>query len=222
MAYPLFLLANFLLFVRPGEIAPALQGVPWYQALLGATILASLQPLQNQFSRRALFQQPTNLCVLGVVAGVALSHLSLMYFYGLRTGVVAVAKVAVYYFLLVSLVTTPRRMRQFLMCTAVAASVMIGFSVRDFLQFVNDWDGNPTLSEALEHDAYLALGEQPILRHVVEQHTSEVTASGDVVTVFRMRGLGMFADPNDVSLLIVVTSIICVYFLTDRSLRTTR
>ncbi|MGD9858036.1 MAG: O-antigen ligase family protein, partial [Planctomycetaceae bacterium] len=162
--------------------------------------------------------QPTNLCVMGMIAGVALSHLSSMYLFGLRTGVMGMLKVALYYLLLVSLVNTPQRLRRFLICTALSASVMIAYSVRDYVDFVSVWDGNPTLAEALLHDAHLKEGEERILRHVVEQHTSAVSDAGDVASVYRMRGLGIFNDPNDVALLIVVTSIIGLYFLTDRKL----
>ncbi len=222
MAYVLFLLANFVLFVRPGEISPVLQMVPWYQLLIVGALVSAGRPLQAQLSRRFLIQQPVNLCVLGVIVGVAMSHLSFMYFYGFRTGVLGMLKVAVYYLLLVSLINTPRRMRQFLMCTAISASVMIAYSVKDYSDFVGTWDGSPALQEAMRHDSFLPDGEQPILRHVVESHTSQVSDTGEVAYVYRMRGLGIFNDPNDVALLIVITSIISVFFLTDRGLGAVR
>lgn len=222
MSFLLFLLANLALFVRPGEISPLFEGIPLYQGLIVATVVLAAPRLQNQLSRRVFLQQPTNLCVLGVIVGVACSHLSSLYLYGLRTGVTGMLKVAVYYLLLVSLVTTTARMRRFLMCTALSASVMIAWSLRDFVDFVGVWDGNPALTEALQHDANLAEGEERLLQHVVEQHTSEVSSTGQVVTVYRMRGLGIFNDPNDVALLIVVTSIISAYFLSDRTLGAVR
>lgn len=216
MAYLLFLLSNFVLFIRPSEISPLFQGVQLYLYLIIATIICAARPLQNQLRRRVFIQQPTNLCVIGVLVAVALSHLSLMYFYGLRTGVYAVSKTVAYYLVLVALVNTPARMRGFLMCTALSASVMIAYSVNDYFAFVGEWDGNPMLYEAMLHDGDLAVDEDPLLRHVVEVNYDNPTVTNDAVYDYRMRGLGIFHDPNDVAILIVVVSLISLYFLTDK------
>ncbi|MEZ6146011.1 MAG: O-antigen ligase domain-containing protein [Planctomycetaceae bacterium] len=218
MAYVLFLLANFALFVRPSELSPMLEGVQLYLFLIIGAVICAARPLQNQLARKVFIQQPINLCVVGVLVGVAMSHLSLMYLYGLRTGVIAMSKTVVYYLLLVALVNTPQRLRRFLMCTAISASVMIAFSVKDYFQFVGTWDGNPELYSAMLHDGDLPPGEEKILRHVVELNMNDTTDTNQHVYVFRMRGFGIFNDPNDVAILIVVVSLICHFFLTDKAL----
>ena len=218
MAYLLYLLSNFALFVRPSEISPLFQGVQLYLYLIIATVICAARPLQNQLTRKVFIQQPINFCVIGVLVGVALSHLSLMYLYGLQTGVIGMLKTVVYYLLLVALVNTPLRMRRFLMCTAISASVMIAFSVRDYFNFVGTWDGNPKLYEAMLHDGDIIGDEEPLLRHVVELNMNDTTDTNFHVYVFRMRGLGIFNDPNDVAILIVVVSLISLFFLTDKQM----
>lgn len=217
MAYVLFLLANAALFVRPGELIPALEGVKLYLMLIVAALLCAVRPLQNQVRWRTLVQQPANLCVLGVLLGVILSHMSIAYLGGLLLGVWEFGKVILYYLLLVALINTPRRMRTFLMTTAIAATVMVAFSVDSYRDFVDHWRGHPGLYQALEEDQIRdRRGEPEQLEHVVEMHGE--TVEGEAIYVFRMRGLGMFHDPNDVSLLIAVILFICTYFLTDRAL----
>ena len=51
------------------------------------------------------------------------------------------------------------------------------------------------------------------------QHTAEnygTSSSGYDLRIRRMRGTGIFSDPNDISLLIVLTGVICSSFLTNK------
>ena len=217
MAYVLFLLANVAMFIRPGELVPDLEPLKLYLLLVIATLICAVRPLQNQIRWRTLMQQPANLCVLGVLAGIVLSHLSIAYLGGLVLGVWDFGKVVLYYLLLVALVNTPQRMRTFLATAAVAATVMVAASINSYRDFVDHWSGNPGLYQAIEEDQIRdRRGERELLAHVVEMHGE--TVEGEAMYVFRMRGMGMFHDPNDVSLLIAVVVFISVYFLSDRPL----
>jgi hypothetical protein len=147
--------------------------------------------------------------------------LSIAYFGGLVMGVWEFGKVVLYYLLLVALINTPRRLRTFLVTTAIAATVMVAVSINSYRDFVDQWSGNAGLYQALEEDRIRdQRGEPELLAHVVEMHGE--TVEGEAKFVFRMRGLGMFHDPNDVSQLIVAVIFISLYFLTDRSLGTIR
>lgn len=217
MAYFLFLLANAALFIRPGELIPALDGAPVYLWLIVAAIVAALGPLQHQLRWETMVRQPTNLCVVGILVGVVLSHASIMYFGGLVTGAVEMSKLLLYYLLLVGLVTTPSRFRTFLTTTALASTLMVGFSVDSYFDFLSEWEGSASLASAREEDrARTAAGQAPVLPHVVERHGE--TIEGNRGYTFRMRGLGIFNDPNDVSLLIAVTLMISAYFFGDRDM----
>lgn len=220
MAYLLFLMANAALFVRPAELLPALGNAPIYLALIVSAVLCNLPGLQNQLRKRTLIQQPINLCVLGVVVAVPVSHLlSKFYLGGAYHGFVEMAKIAVYYLMLVATINTPQRLRHLMLVTAVCGTVVVGASVLDFERFKSRWQGTDEVYEQLQKDKLLPVEEQ-VLKHVVETHGTDLL--GNDKLVFRMRGLGIFNDPNDVSLLIAVVAIFCVYFLSDRSLSAAR
>lgn len=218
MAYLLFLLANAALFVRPAELMPALGNAPIYLALIGSSILCNLPGLQNQLRTRTLLQQPANLCLLGVVAAVPVSHvLSDMNLSAAYHGFVGMAKIAAYYLMLVSVVNTPQRLRQLMQVTAICSTILVAVSIRDFQNFTAAWSGAAPdlIFEVMDEDNHRS-PDQKILRHVVETHGADL--AGNTQFVFRMRGLGIFNDPNDVALLIAITAVICVYFLTDKQL----
>jgi hypothetical protein len=220
VAYLLFLLANAALFIRPAELFPALGNVQVYLALIATAALCNLRGLDNQWRMRTLIQQPLNLCVLGViVATPASTLLATMNFSVAGKGFIEMVKVGVYYLMLTSLINTPQRMRQFLMTTALCCTVMVVASILDFQAFKAKWEFNPELYEQLQLDKTVNF-EDRVIRHAVDIHGADVL--GNPLFVFRMRGLGIFNDPNDVALLIGVALVICVYFLTDRSLSLAR
>ncbi len=216
MSYILFLLATAALLVRPSELIPSLAGMPIYLMLTVSAMACNLPGLHNQVRLRTLFQQPVNLCVLGVMAAVPISLImSMMYLGGAYHGLLFMLKAACYYLMLVSVINTPRRLRHFLMLVAISGTTLVGASTLDFLAFKSKWEDNSDLPIQIEKDKLLP-EEQRVLHHVVEVDGYDLL--GDVTYRFRMRGFGIFHDPNDVSLLIAVTVIICMYFLTDTRL----
>jgi hypothetical protein len=222
VAYLLFILANAALFVRPAELLPALGDLPIYLALIGSAILCNLQGLQTQVCKRTLLQQPVNLCVLGMCLAVPVSHLaSSMYLAGAYHGFVAMFKVVLYYLMLVSVINTPQRLRQFMQVTALCGTIVVGASILDFQSFKARWGGvgETELFQIMQED-YFRDQDDKVLKHVVETYGSDNI--GNTQMVFRMRGLGIFNDPNDVALLIAVSAVICVYFFADRELGAVR
>lgn len=213
MAYVFFLLANAALYIRPSELFPALGNVQIYLALILATMICSIRQLHNQVSIRTLIQQPINLCVLGVTVATATSHLSVGYIGGAFKSFEMMAKVSLYYLTLVSVINTPQRLRGFLLNCVGCSVFMIGYCVIDYHKFVQDWSGRSDLWEVKNREQELPDGEPRLLRHVPEN--DEVSAEGDVAWYFRLCGLGIFHDPNDMAQLIVMTSILCLYFMTD-------
>ncbi len=213
MAYLLFLLANAALYIRPSELFPALGDVQIYLALIVGAILCSVRQIHNQVAIRTLIQQPINLCVIGVTLATATSHLSLGYVGGAVKSFPVMAKVCLYYLTLVAVINTPQRLRGFLLNCVGCSIFMIGYCVLDYHQFVEDWGGRPDLWEVKNQERDLADHEPRQLRHVPEN--DEVSATGDYVWFFRLCGLGIFHDPNDMAQLIVMTGILCVYFMTD-------
>jgi hypothetical protein len=214
MAYILFLMANAALFLRPAEIFASLGDVQLYLYLITAAMLCSWRQIQNQLTLRTLVQQPVNLCVVLVTLAVGLSHLSTGYLGGALNGLNTMVKVMLYYMTLVSVINSPQRLRGFLTTTAIAATVMISLSINDYYKFVDEWSGRDDLELVREEETALFETDAPRrLRHVVDR--GEINESGQQEWVFRITGLGMFHDPNDFALVLTLTSILSVYFLTD-------
>ena len=213
LAYGLFLLATAALYIRPSELFPSLGNVQFYLVLILAAMVCSIRQLHNQLRLRTLAQQPINLCVLGVTIATATSHLSLGYLGGAMNSFEMMAKVCLYYMTLVATVNTPQRLRGFLLNCVGCSIFMIAYSIVDYHQFVEDWSGRADIWEVKNQDRDLAPGEPSQLRHSPEG--DEVNAAGDIHWYFRLCGLGIFHDPNDMAQLIVMTAILCLYFMTD-------
>lgn len=191
--YLCFLLVNAAVFLRVSEMFESLEGTPVYEVLIVSCLLLSLNRLRDQARPRALYQQPITVCVLGMGVSIILSHLSHAYFSGAIESGTLFFKVTLYYLLLVSLVTTPARFRGFLLSTAACAFIMITLCVIDYLGWI----------------------DLAFVKHI-EDLNGVITDLGKQEIVLRMRGTGLFQDPNDISLLIMATLMICAYFLDDR------
>lgn len=216
MAYLLFLLANAALYIRPSELLPALGDVQVYLYLIVGSMLVGVRALHNQVSLKTLVQQPINLCVIGVTFACATSHLSVGYIGGAVASFTMMAKVCLYYLMLVATVNTPERLRTFLLTSTACSIFMIGYSITDYHKFVDEYGGRPDIWEIKNRERELKPGEKSELRHVPENDL--VNIEGEQDWYFRMCGLGIFHDPNDMAQLIVMTAILCLYFMTDPKL----
>ncbi len=61
---------------------------------------------------------------------------------------------------------------------------------------------------------YLGIVDLPFIKHAEESYGQEL--DGNDIRIARMNGTGIFSDPNDISLLITATGILCLSFLTDK------
>jgi hypothetical protein len=215
MAYLLFLLANAALFVRPAELFPAFGDVQLYLYLIVAAIACGLTGIENQLRPATLIQQPINLCMVLLTLSVATSHLSTGGVGLAANGVYGMVKVLLYYLMLVSVVNSTQRLRQFLMVTALCSSAMILLSVMDYHKFVAEWQGRSDLFEVREKERDLPDSAPKQLRHSTDLDGS--APDGSPAWVFRLCGLGMFHDPNDLASLAVVTAVMCLCFAMDRN-----
>lgn len=190
-AYYLFLMVNITLFLRPAELIPALANLPIYEVLIMSSFFLSLDQIKRTLQLPILKRQPITLCVIGILVAVALSHAAHMYFYGIRMSTVAFLKTLIYYILLVSIIDSPKRLKGLLKTVAIASSIMILLCVID----------------------YSGLFDFEFIKHVSDR--DGVSDAGETIRVFRMRGTGIFQDPNDLAVLIVTTGILCLYFFND-------
>ena len=192
LAFLLFLLTTATLFLRPAELFIWLEGAPIYEALILGTFALTFQSFLAHFRQFMLVRQPITLCVLGVFAAIALSHFQYIYVGGVIDSGTLFLKTLIYFGLLVTVVNTPERLKTFLLTVAICASTMVTLCVLDFheiydFEFIEHLDDNDGYDEDEE----------------------------TVTTVRRMRGTGIFMDPNDMSKVICATGVLCAFFLTD-------
>jgi putative inorganic carbon (hco3(-)) transporter len=192
MEFILFILVNATLFIRPAEVVPALTGLPIYNVLISICLMASFPRIFDQLTGRSLFESPISACVLGLLAAVMLSHLSHLNFSGLLEGGSEFAKIILYYLLMVSVVDSPARLRRFLW-------LLVGFTV---------------VLTVLALLQYHDLIDVPSLQSVGDQEVD--AATGEEYTVLRLCSTGIYNDPNDLCLILLVTMGICLYGLGDR------
>ncbi len=191
IAFILFLLVNATLFIRPAELIPGLAPMPIYEGFILATAVFSLGAMRDRFRWSTLKRQPISLCTVGMLAAIVMSHLVHLYMFGIKESAIAFFKTLIYFALLISIIDTPQRLRMFVKAVAVFASVMVSLCVID----------------------YLGMVDFQFIEHIADRDGTTLT--GDVHRVFRMRGTGIFHDPNDISILIVAAGVLCAYFLLE-------
>jgi O-antigen ligase len=180
----LFLLVNATLFIRPAEIIPALNAWPIYNYVILANLIVAAPALVKHLSENGLTRCPTTTCVLGVLAFIFLSHFSRFDLYSARMGAFEFSKVVAYFLLLVSTVNTPKRLFTLLGTIVVFTLAINTLSV---LQYQGKID-IPSLAAFMQND--------------FDEETGEAFAMP------RMRATGIFNDPNDLSMIIVVSMLI--------------
>jgi O-antigen ligase len=188
----LFLLVNAALFVRAGEIVPALVGWNVYEFLILACLAVSFPAILQQFSAKSLEERPVMVCVVGLLIAVVLSHLAQLHLAEAATDGVDFFKVALYYMLFVALVDSPARLRTFLFWMLIFGAATVALAV---LQYY----GAITL---------------PNLDQIVD--AAQDKATGADVHFMRLTGSGIFHDPNELGVLISVLIVVSLYWLTDR------
>jgi putative inorganic carbon (hco3(-)) transporter len=194
LGFLLFILVNAVLFIRPAEIIPELKDWPIYEVLIVACLMVSLPAILRRLQPRALAAQPITICVLGMLVAVVLSQVSHFQF-GVAYDVgYEFAKIIVYYLLLVSLLTTFARLRTFLFWLVVFIVVLAALALLQYHGKINI----PSLA-ALEEGA-----------------VNEETGEGEIF--LRLRSTGIYHDPNDLCLILLVGMAASLYWLWDRKL----
>ena len=194
MAFALFLLTTATLFLRPAELFEWIGEAPIYEALILSTLALTFQSVLAHFRQFMLTRQPITLCVVGVFIAIGISHLQYFYMGGVLDSGTFFLKTLIYFGLLLAVVNTPSRLKEFLLTVAICATSMVALCVLDFYE-VYDF-------AFIEHlDDFDSFDEDDEI----------------VVTVRRMRGTGIFMDPNDLTMVIGANLVLCAYFLTDKS-----
>lgn len=176
MGYFVTILYIAFIFIRPQEYMEAIQGWPILDYLAGLSIV--LVFLEGNFTGDKLRRSALNVLVLLFWFSLAMSWLSKFYLGGAVFALRSFAKVAIVYFLIVLTVDTKAKLRLFLwvlilMSTFLAVQAIVQFHTGEGLV------GGEALQRATQSDV---VGEE---------------------NVRQARGIGIFADPNDLALNIV-------------------
>ena len=193
LAYTLFLLTTATLFIRPAEIFVFLAEWPIYETLIISTLILTVQSMQGHFSWYYLQRQPISLCVVGFFLAIIISHLQHIYARGAIESGTLFLKTLIYYGLLVTTVNSPSRLRGLMMTVVLCVATMVALCLLDFFEIVD--------FEFIQH----------------LEDFDGITDEDEVLRVARMRGTGIFNDPNDLATIVVAAGVLCFYFLTDKS-----
>ena len=190
MAFYLFLLVNAVLFIRPAELIPELASVPIYEVLILSCTACALFDLMDQFFSRDWADQPLTLILLSLLALTGVQA-----FLGIcdpEKGTFEYLKVVIYYFLLVSVINTPQRLNLFLLAISLFCVAVVAMAVLNYHEFI----------ELENLDAM-----------------EDVRGGGSVneMVHLRLRGTGIFNDPNDFGKVFVIAFPLTVYWLTSKN-----
>ena len=203
--------------MRPSELIPGADGIRFYMPLIAAALLAAGPRLVHILQVKTLINQPLAAAVFGLVGAVFISHASNGELALSLTSGQMMLQTAVYVLVMITVVTTPERFRTFMLVTILSASVMIIASINSYRGFVDNWS---TANEVDLMEAYRDDRTRPpkdrVLYHVVE--FEDIEDINERQAFFRMRGFGIFGDPNDLSTLIVFCGILTLFFLTDKTI----
>ncbi|HKB02897.1 MAG TPA: O-antigen ligase family protein [Gemmataceae bacterium] len=189
MDFFLFVLLNAVLFVRPSDIFPDLDGAPIYEGVILLCMAASAPKLLRRLSPRRMYEQPVVAAVVGLVVAVALSHLAWGRSAEAFQWGVQVLKIVIYFLLLVAVVDTPARLRQFVQWVGVLVLGMTGLALAQY------------------HGAI----DLPALASIQQSEVDPET--GEAFKLARLCGAGIFNDPNDLSVILVVGLVLGLYQL---------
>jgi len=114
LAFGLFLVANAVLFVRPTEFVEDVLGAQLFQVMMAACLLVGFPAVFALFGPGALRSKPLLLLPLLLLPLVFLSDFGKGRFDEAFESLGEMLKVLAYYLLLLGLVTTPGRIKQFL------------------------------------------------------------------------------------------------------------
>jgi O-antigen ligase len=184
----LLLAAVVSLFVRPADLVPALGDWPIYQFLIVCCLVVSARAMFRQLGRPQLAERTVTTCLLVLLASVAVSHLAHGLFWMARMSAYDVAKLLALYLLMIGLINTPQRLTIFMQWLTITITVVAVLALLDHFDIISIAAITP-----------------------VKSHGGIQEGGSDLVE--RIRGTGIFQDPNDFGLILVTGLTFSVAFL---------
>jgi hypothetical protein len=187
MQFPLFVLLTAILFLRPADIIPPLQGLPLYQGVILICIALSFGNIFKQITSRSLLAHPISFCMVGLLVAVLLSHLSHMQIRLAAESGDSFFRICLFYFVLVATIDSPEKFRRYLGWLLILAGVLAALPL-------------------LQHHGVIDL---PGLEAIMDRENDlDIEGSNRVE---RLCGPGIFNDPNDLCLILVFGILLSIY-----------
>jgi putative inorganic carbon (hco3(-)) transporter len=187
-----FIAATALLYIRPADFVVGLDGIPLYSMLLLVTVALSLPALERVFRIETIIRSPISACVAGLLFAAIFSQLANLREWEARNAGFLFGYILLYYALLIGLVTQPRRLEQLLSWTAI-------------------FTGAGAVVALLAYHGAISV---PALRPLVQD-----SADNTGPPVVRLRGSGIFNDPNDFCLALSSAIFICLWRIRNATSR---
>jgi O-antigen ligase len=194
LAWVLFLVLNGLVFMRPADILPEIQGWPIYNVVIVACVIAGVSTLLPLLRTRSLAENPITLCVFGMLVGIVVSLLARGDGWGAHYWGTDFVKTIVYYLLVVALVNTPARVSRLLLAIAVYALVLTCVALLCYHKVV----------------------DLPTVAPYAEAQMKIDPDTGENIVVVRLQAAGIYANPNDLARIIAVGITICLYAISRK------
>ncbi len=191
MAFLVFVLVTGTLLVRPADLVPALDKLPIYNVLMVTGLILAWGKLTREFRSETLAATPLSACVVGLFGMLVLSNLVRLDFTSVKETGVEFAKVVLYFLMLLAVVDTPARVRRFLTWMTIFAMIVAMAALLQYHGIIN----LPAL-ETLERVDYDDDGEGKV--------------------TLQLRSVGIYNDPNDLCLLLVIGLVISLYEILEK------
>jgi putative inorganic carbon (hco3(-)) transporter len=186
----LLILVNATLFLRPQELFPSLDSWPIYNVVILACFALTAGRVAAQLSTRNLLNKPITFCVVGLLFTLLISNLQHLDIALAKETGVEFTKVVIYYLLMVTLLCDKIRYRQMLICIIILTTLICLIALAHHHGMIHV-------------PAIAAIGDG--LDRVEDKNT------GIMQNITRMCFIGIFGNPNDLSRILVIAMLLCIW-----------
>jgi hypothetical protein len=190
MSWPLFILVNAALFIRPADLFQAVD-VQIYNYLMILCLLSSASAILKVISLPASEQSPITACVVGMLPAIVVSHLAHLQFGLAYASADKFVKVVAYYLLFISVVNSPAHLKAFLLWLGRFVIVLTALALLHYHEIIY----LPSLDTG--------------------QHSDVDQESGEIRVMPRLYSTGLFNDPNDLCNIDMLGILIALYAIID-------
>jgi hypothetical protein len=183
IAYALAVFYVVLIYVRPSEIIPQLEGIPLVSLAGAVTALAAALSMLGD--PRRFVNLPNDWCLLGFLLASILSLPANGWMGGATLVIGEVLPLFCVYLFIKIAIRTPRQLRIFM---AVMVALTLFQASNGILQY---WTGT-------------GFGNSTAVEHGLSGVDSNLLDGSDPNVVRRIRGTGIFGDPNDLAMSLVM------------------